>query len=283
MRLMLRLPIAAVMGTAVNAAALTASPPVATSAGAPWQVSIYNPRTLKPEELNGKTPAERAHTCGGALIAKGWVLTAAHCVQPDDLARGRRVRLGTQDLEFDEGVTFRIDHVVRHQGYVAAEHLNDIALIHFVADDQTDPDSEVRIAPIRLNGTRDGDNIVLPAGTPVTAMGFGRTVDQKGSAISTALLKVDLFTVDCADGPDAIVDKTDDANVCAYAQGKDTCQGDSGGPLILTYGAPVLVGIVNWGISCGKPGYPGVYARISEYLDWIDRAMAADPSQTAVD
>jgi secreted trypsin-like serine protease len=67
--------------------------------------------------------------------------------------------------------------------------------------------------------------------------------------------------------------------LCAAAPGEDSCQGDSGGPLILTSGDPVLVGIVSWGDGCAEPGHPGVYVRIDRdhYLDWIKRAMAADP------
>src|SRR5258707_796252 len=60
----------------------------------------------------------------------------------------------------------------------------------------------------------------------------------------------------------------------------DTCTGDSGGPLVLDTDNWVLVGIVNFGVGCYHEDSAGVYLRIDRdhFLDWIHRAMAADPS-----
>lgn len=30
------------------------------------------------------------------------------------------------------------------------------------------------------------------------------------------------------------------------------------------------VGIVAWGIGCGQEGIPGVYAKVSNFREWID-------------
>lgn len=51
----------------------------------------------------------------------------------------------------------------------------------------------------------------------------------------------------------------------------DACQGDSGGPLMMRVDTRwVQLGIVSFGNKCGEPGYPGVYTRLSEYVEWIN-------------
>jgi hypothetical protein len=57
----------------------------------------------------------------------------------------------------------------------------------------------------------------------------------------------------------------------------DTCQGDSGGPLFsveqdadpvsgVRRDVHVVLGVTSWGVSCGVPTYPGVYAKLSPFV-----------------
>ena len=50
-------------------------------------------------------------------------------------------------------------------------------------------------------------------------------------------------------------------------------QGDSGGPIFDSNG--LLVGIVSWGKGCASPTYPGVNARISSYISFLEEGICS--------
>merc|ERR1711887_112795 len=86
----------------------------------PWQIS-----------LQFKSGSRFHHTCGGTLIRRGWVMTAAHCV---DRTRTWRVVLGDHDIMDHEGTEqyMSVSRVHLHPRWnpsnVAAGW--DIALLH---------------------------------------------------------------------------------------------------------------------------------------------------------
>jgi len=167
--------------------------------------------------------------------------------------------------------------MVRHADWNKDKHAYDIALVHFVADGETNPENAGPVEAIPLY-----DGPPLGAEENVYATGWGQLDEAKDSGFQSELTAVDLITADCADYPQY-------ANVPEYqlcATGRtpgddaDTCTGDSGGPLVLDTDNRVLVGVVNYGVGCYREDSAGVYLRIDRdhFLDWIHRAMAADPS-----
>ncbi|KAF6095118.1 hypothetical protein HJG60_012090 [Phyllostomus discolor] len=64
--------------------------------------------------------------------------------------------------------------------------------------------------------------------------------------------------------------------MCAgsFREGRSACQGDSGGPLVCQKRSRNIwyqLGIVSWGVGCGRKNMPGVYTKVSNYLSWITR------------
>ncbi|CAG2167556.1 unnamed protein product, partial [Oppiella nova] len=201
------------------------------------------------------------HFCGGSIIDKRTVLTAAHCLK-GETASELYVRVGSSKYA-SGGVKIPVQSFVSHSGYQPSiSQANDIAIIKVSEDIPIDGKT---IAAVNLPA-RDSDP---KSGLDVNIAGWG---DLRTGAPewSPDLRRVTVHLVDRAECRGAYGTLVTEEMICAGVPegGKDSCRGDSGGPL--TQGSTQL-GVISWGNKCALKGYPGVYVRLSLYLDWIEK------------
>jgi len=119
----------------------------------------------------------------------------------------------------------------------------------------------------------DDGSVDLSAGTDLTVMGWGTT--SSGGPVSSVLLEVEVDAwsqADCNAAYSPAGFPITDRMICAARPTKDSCQGDSGGPII-DAASGIQIGVVSWGFGCAEPDYPGVYARVSDQINWIQSYM----------
>ncbi|XP_065283434.1 serine protease 33-like [Dermacentor albipictus] len=235
----------------------------------PWIVSL---------RINGQ------HECGGTIIGKRWILTAAHCLQRATL-RNLRVRVGEYHLYQAElghsSQDLAPEKLLLHPLFGQPKRLsNDIGLLRLASDIPMGAFAVPACLP------SPSDRSLYAAGKNGTVAGWGYVrelrldsfKDESLSAYMTDVLQkveVQLMTNGQCNGLYSEAKKSirvSREQLCAgHKEGKkDACTGDSGGPLmVLANNTYVAIGVVSGGIGCARPLLPGLYTRITSYMSWI--------------
>ncbi|XP_066980067.1 transmembrane protease serine 9-like [Macrobrachium rosenbergii] len=228
----------------------------------PWQAGLVR--------VGGVNPF-----CGASIIGRRHVLTAAHCTKAIQEYEWRvEVLVGGHNTSSSSNTPLSarvpVESIIQHPNFDASTLRHDIALIQLAT--ALDLDADPRLAPVCLPTPEK-----RYAGAIAVVAGWGKLGEGGVQPQSLQKVSVPVMTNEECEFPykGAIFPES----LCAgYPEGKrDACQGDSGGPLITEEGTRMVqIGVVSWGTGCARQGRPGVYTRVSKYLDWIQSVTESE-------
>ncbi|XP_005911260.2 mast cell protease 2 [Bos mutus] len=193
--------------------------------------------------------------CGGFLIRRDFVLTAAHCA-----GRSVTVTLGAHNLQKKEDTWQRLE-VIKQFPYPKYEHvgLHDIMLLKL--KEKANLTLAVGTIPLPSHFT------FIRPGIMCRVAGWGQTAVNEPASSTLQEVKLRLMEPQACSHFSAF---NHNLQLCVGnpQSTKSAFKGDSGGPLLC---AGVAQGIVSYGLPNAKP--PAVFTRISPYRPWIDEVL----------
>lgn len=242
------------------------SPPINSSCSSDWMAPWHVGLMLLTSDIQAKR-------CGGVLVHRQWVVTAAHCL--DNTIDNPHVMVGSKkylDGFFVEGQVLSVKKSIVHEKYKPATiyqpPLHDIALLRLSHKVQLGTDVKLASIPDQNSSLLYNDTKLMISGWRITNTSNTVQDELRCAQVPTVSLQ-DCQCLHQKLGFSGIRS----SHVCAGypSGGVGPCNGDSGGGLVHhgPDGKNSVLGIISWSHGCGI--FPAVYTNVQRHRAWLLR------------
>lgn len=206
------------------------------------------------------------HMCAGSIYSERVIITGAQCLMNQVQDDHVMVVVGANTRNGTDGMPYPAAKLIAHPNYSYLTVDYDIGII-------------ILDVPLTFNRLDARPITILPTRPAVgrlgTLPGWGYREEFGWSGYYLEDVQVPIVsTADCENAYE--VGDITPRMICAgyiHSGGKDGCQGDTSGPLVFD---GQLIGLLSWGLGCGRPGFPSVYTYVPALQQWIDDTIAAN-------